>query len=240
MQRVDGRAPSILRPIEIERNFLRNPEGSALITMGNTRVICTASVDNGVPGFLRDSGQGWVTAEYSMLPRSTPTRNRREGFGGPRGRTQEIQRLIGRALRTSVKLDMLGERSILIDCDAIEADGGTRTTAITGACVALYDALKWMMKEEKITEWPMTGLVAAISVGVVGGEVLLDLCYEEDFKADVDMNVVMNEHGEFTEVQGTAEESTFDRGTLNKMLDSAEDGIRRLIEFQKRTLGIDT
>jgi ribonuclease PH len=240
MQRVDGRAPSILRPIEIERGFLKNPEGSALIKMGNTRVICAASVENGVPGFLRDSGQGWITAEYSMLPRSTPSRNRRETFGGPRGRTQEIQRLIGRALRSCVKMDMLGERSILIDCDVIEADGGTRTAAITGACVALHDALKWMSREEKIARWPFTGFVAAISVGVVDGEVLLDLCYEEDFKAAVDMNIVMNEKGEYIEVQGTAEEESFDRAALNKMLDSAEAGIKRIIEVQKRTLGIDT
>jgi ribonuclease PH len=239
MQRVDGRAPSILRPIEIERGFLKNPEGSTLITMGNTKVICAASVENGVPAFLRDKGQGWVTAEYSMLPRSTPTRNRRETFGGPRGRTQEIQRLVGRALRTCVNLDMLGERTIMIDCDVIEADGGTRTAAITGACVALYDALKWMSREEKIAKWPFTGFVAAISVGVVKGEVLLDLCYEEDFKAEVDMNIVMNEAGEYIEVQGTAEERPFDRMALDKMLDSAEQGIRRIIELQKRALGIE-
>lgn len=235
--RPDGRRPDEMRPVTITRNFLRHAEGSVLIAVGDTKVICAASVEERVPEFLRRTGQGWVTAEYGMLPRSTKTRSPREtSTGRPTGRTFEIQRLIGRSLRGVTDLAALGERTVWIDCDVIQADGGTRTAAITGAFVALADALQTMRENGLITSLPLKDFVAATSVGVVEGEVVLDLCYAEDAVADVDMNVVLTGAGKFIEVQGTAEDSPFDRQQLDAMLQAAATGIQELITIQRKLL----
>ena len=234
MVRVDGRAYNQLRPVSIEIGAQKYAEGSALISAGDTRVLCAVSVLNEVPRFLRGSGQGWVTAEYSMLPRSTHTRTRRETT--PRGRTQEIQRLIGRSLRAAVDMDRLGEITLTVDCDVIQADGGTRTAAITGAYVALYMALSSVRESGKLDAIPLKEGVAAVSVGIVDGETLLDLCYEEDRRAAVDFNVVMTDKAEFVEVQGTAEESAFTRGQLDTMMTLAESGICQLIAIQQKVI----
>jgi ribonuclease PH len=232
MPRADGRANNELRPVEFTRNFLKHPEGSVLIVTGETKVICTATVEEGVPGWLNGRGQGWVTAEYGMLPRSTDDRINRYKISG---RTQEIQRLIGRSLRAAVDMTRMGENTVRIDCDVIQADGGTRTASITGAYVALCDAIQYMIDMDLIAESPVTGNVAAVSVGIINGETLLDLCYVEDAQADVDMNIVM--HGtEFVEVQGTAEGATFGREAMNEMLDHAIKGISELIESQNKAL----
>lgn len=232
MSRSDGRNNDELRPIEFVRGYLKHPEGSVLISTGETKVICTASVEEGVPGWLNGSGQGWVTAEYGMLPRST---NERMGRYKVSGRAQEIQRLIGRSLRACVDMKKLGENTIKIDCDVIQADGGTRTASITGAFVALCDALDFMLNMDMIHERPLIGQVAAVSVGLIKNELLLDLNYLEDSNADVDMNVVML-NDEFVEVQGTAEGSTFKRVALNNMLDLASTGIQKLIKYQNDAL----
>ena len=236
--RADGRQPHIIRPIVIQRNYIPHAEGSALIEMGKTRVITTASVEERVPPFLKGSGEGWVTAEYGMLPRSTDSRMTREVTQGRAGgRTMEIQRLIGRALRAVVDMKALGERTIWVDCDVISADGGTRTAAITGGFVALADALIALKRDRVIPRFPLKDYVAAVSAGVVNGRILLDLDYEEDSSAEVDMNFVMTGSGLFVEVQGTAEETPFDRKTLEEMLSIAESGITVLIEKQREALG---
>jgi ribonuclease PH len=232
MPRADGRTNDALRPVEFKRGYLKHPEGSVLITTGETKVICTASLELGVPGWLNGSGQGWVTAEYGMLPRSTNERMNRYKVSG---RTQEIQRLIGRSLRAAVDMNSMGENTIKIDCDVIQADGGTRTASITGAFVALCDALDYMVDLGLISKKPIIGNVAAVSVGIVKNETLLDLCYVEDSQADVDMNIVMR-NDEFVEVQGTGEGSTFKRAVLNEMLDLASRGISQLIDLQKQVL----
>lgn len=235
--RPDGRRAEEMRPVTITRDFIRHAEGSVLVTVGETKVICTASVEDRVPQFLRDTGQGWVTAEYGMLPRSTKTRTPREATSGrPSGRTFEIQRLVGRSLRGVTDLSALGERTIWIDCDVIQADGGTRTAAISGAFIALADALHTLRQNGRIATLPLKDFVAATSVGVVGGAVALDLCYAEDAIADVDMNVVMTGAGKFIEVQGTAEETPFDRSQLEAMLQLAAAGIRELVALQRRLL----
>ncbi len=226
-----------LRPVTITRHFTCHAEGSVLVEFGATRVLCTASVEESVPPFLRGRGQGWLTAEYGMLPRSTHTRSAREAAKGKQsGRTQEIQRLIGRSLRAVVDLAALGERQIIIDCDVLQADGGTRTAAITGACVAVHDALDKLVAQGKLAASPMRDFVAAVSVGVHRGVPVLDLDYAEDSGCDTDMNVVMTGAGGFVEVQGTAEGSPFSRAELNALLELAEAGIRRLVEAQKRAL----
>ncbi len=232
MSRVDGRTNEALRPVEFKRGYLKHPEGSVLITTGETKVICTATLELGVPGWLNGSGQGWVTAEYGMLPRSTNERMNRYKVSG---RTQEIQRLIGRSLRAAVDMKGMGENTIKIDCDVIQADGGTRTASITGAFVALCDALDYMVNLGLISKKPIIGNVAAVSVGIVKNETLLDLCYIEDSQADVDMNIVMRDN-EFVEVQGTGEGSTFKRAVLDDMLDLASRGISQLIELQNKVL----
>ena len=234
MQRPDGRAPSALRRLEIQRGFLRNAEGSALVKMGNTHVLCAASIEPSVPPHLRGSGSGWVTAEYAMLPRSTSTRTVREAVRGRLGgRTQEIMRLIGRSLRAVVDLRAVGERTIYLDCDVIEADGGTRTAAVNGACVALHDALSQL----ELQAHPMRELVGAVSVGLHQGAPLLDLCYEEDVAATVDMNVIMAEAGRFIEVQGTAEKEPFGMDSLLALLDCARNGIAEIHAAQRLALG---
>jgi ribonuclease PH len=236
--RLDQRTNDQLRAITITRQYTRYAEGSVLVEFGNTKVLCTASVDNSVPRFLKGTGQGWVTAEYGMLPRSTHTRNDREAAKGKQsGRTQEIQRLIGRSLRAMVDLKKLGENTITIDCDVIQADGGTRTAAITGGAIALVDALGTLQSNKKVSGDPLKGLVAAISVGMFKGEALLDLCYEEDSKCETDMNVVMTQSGEFIEIQGTAESKPFSRAQSNQMLELAEKGISELIQLQQKALG---
>lgn len=238
--RIDGRNFEELRPVKITDHYLMHAEGSVLIEMGNTKVICSASVEERTAKHLQGTGKGWVTAEYSMLPRSTGTRKKRDiSRGKLDGRSSEIQRLIGRSLRACVDLDKLGERTIWIDCDVIQADGGTRTASITGAYVAMVEAMQWMKTQGWIDELPLNGMVAAISVGVVRGEVMLDLCYEEDSAADVDMNVVMTNDGEFVEVQGTGEEATFSRAQLSELLAVAETGCRRLQEVQRQVLQAD-
>ena len=237
VSRIDGRETGALRPVEIRRNYLRHAEGSALIVMGGTTVLCSASVDEAVPPFLKGRGKGWVTAEYGMLPRSTNTRVSRDGRrGGVSGRTQEIQRLIGRSLRAIFDLESLGERSILIDCDVIEADGGTRTASITGSFVALCDAVTWLSDRGLLDKNPIRDAVAAISVGVVGGAPMLDLCYDEDSRADVDMNLVMTGGGDLVEIQGTAEHHPFSTDQLSAMLDLGKRGINQLIDLQKQAL----
>lgn len=235
--RSDGRGPGTLRPVEITRNFTKYAEGSVLISMGETRVICTASIEESVPPFLRDSGQGWVTAEYSMLPRATSTRSGREATRGRiGGRTHEIQRLVGRALRAVVDRKALGERTLWIDCDVIQADGGTRTAAITGGFTALYDARRYLQRKGQLDRIPLEDYVAAISVGIVGGKPLLDLTYQEDSQSEVDMNVVMTASGKFVEIQGTAEGLPFSREAMGSLLDLAEKGIQELILHQRRAL----
>jgi len=234
MQRLNGRAYDELRTVKISRQFTNIPEGSVLIEIGQTRVLCTASVEEKVPHFQKGSGKGWVTAEYAMIPRATHTRTQREATKGKlTGRTMEIQRLIGRALRSVVDLKKLGERTIWLDCDVLQADGGTRTAAITGAYVALVDAVQYLLEKKLIRTNPIQDTLAAISVGKVQGQAILDLAYEEDSRADVDMNVVMTGAGKFVEIQGTAEETPFDRADLDAFLQLAEKGIRTLMEVQK-------
>lgn len=237
--RPSQRAHNQLRTVEIIRHYTKHAEGSVLVKFGDTHVLCTASVDEKVPGFLKGKGQGWVTAEYGMLPRSTGSRMDREAAKGKQsGRTQEIQRLIGRSLRAIIDLEKLGERSIQIDCDVIQADGGTRTASITGAYVALHDAVATLLQSGKITESPLKDSVAAISVGVYQGEPVLDLDYIEDSDCDTDMNVVMTGKGGFVEIQGTAEGEAFERHAMNAMLDLASHGIQQLIIKQKEVLGV--
>ena len=232
--RPSNREANQLRPINITRNYTNHAEGSVLVEFGQTRVLCTASVIDGVPRFLKGKNQGWITAEYGMLPRSTHSRCEREASKGKQGgRTLEIQRLIGRSLRSCVDLKIVGENTITLDCDVIQADGGTRTAAITGACVALKDAVDWMVSREKIRKKPIFNYVAAVSVGIYRGQPVLDLDYAEDVLAETDMNVVMNEAGQFIEVQGTAEDGSFNRNQLNDMLGLAESGIAKLLELQK-------
>ena len=227
--RADGRAVDEMRPVRITRNFTSNPAGSVLIEFGNTRVMCTASIELGVPRFKKDSGEGWLTAEYSMLPAATHDRMPRESMRGKvKGRTHEISRLVGRSLRAAVDLGQLGENTINIDCDVLQADGGTRTAAITGAYVALADAIAVLTERGVVPGKPLRDPVAAVSVGLVDGVVCLDLPYEEDSRAEVDLNVVMTSEGKFVEVQGTGEHGEFGRDELNAMLDSAEKGIREL------------
>jgi len=236
--RASGRQANQLRPISFTRDFTRHAEGSVLVCFGDTRVLCTASVEVGVPRFLKGKGEGWITAEYSMLPRATHTRNQREASKGKQGgRTLEIQRLIGRSLRAMVDMKKLGEHTITIDCDVLQADGGTRTAAITGGAVALVDALSFMLREKMIKQDPLTSLVAAISVGIVKGTPLLDLEYTEDVSCDTDMNVVMTQHGGIIEVQGTAEGAAFSRQEATALLDLAEVGINELVQAQQKALG---
>ena len=238
-QRPSGRAANALREVRLTRNFTRHAEGSVLVEFGDTRVLCTASLEEKVPPFLRGQGKGWLTAEYGMLPRSTHTRMDREAAKGKQsGRTQEIQRLIGRSLRAAFDLEAFGERTLQLDCDVLQADGGTRTAAITGAMVAAYDAFSKLVAVGAIPKVPVKHFVAAISVGVFGGQPVLDLDYPEDSGCDTDMNVVMNEAGHFIELQGTAEGDAFDRATMNQLLDLADAGIRELIRLQKQALGI--
>ncbi|MEQ9566862.1 MAG: ribonuclease PH [Pseudomonadales bacterium] len=237
MQRPSGRRPNQLRQIRIHRNFTRHAEGSVLVEFGDTKVICTASVENMVPRFLRGQYKGWVTAEYGMLPRSTGSRMQREATRGKQsGRTQEIQRLIGRSLRAALDMEKLGERTIHIDCDVIQADGGTRTASITGACVALVDALNGLERNKELMESPLKSFMAAVSVGVFEGEVVLDLDYLEDSTAGTDMNVVMNDQGGFIEIQGTAEDGTYSPEELQSMLKMATQGIAEIIKIQKMAL----
>jgi ribonuclease PH len=237
--RPSGRSAEALRQVRLSRNFTKHAEGSVLIEFGDTKVICTASIEDKVPGFLKGKGQGWLTAEYGMLPRSTHTRMDREAARGKQsGRTQEIQRLIGRALRAAFDLEAFGERTLHLDCDVIQADGGTRTAAITGAMVAAYDAFDKLVASGQIAAVPVKHFVAAISVGVYLGLPVLDLDYVEDSGCDTDMNVVMTDTGHFVEVQGTAEGVAFDRGTLNSLLDLAQSGIAELVTLQKQALGL--
>jgi ribonuclease PH len=237
MARPDGRKSDQLRAIQITPGYLKTAEGSALITVGNTHVLCAASVENSVPPFLRNSGKGWVTAEYSMLPRATSTRTTREvSKGRPSGRTHEIQRLIGRSLRAVIDTSLLGERSIILDCDVIQADGGTRVASITGAWVALALAVKQLVRFKTVTKTPLTGAVAAISVGILNGEAILDLCYEEDSRAEVDANVVMTEAGQFIEFQATAEHKSFDDVQMGAMTALAKSGIAELIGIQRAVI----
>lgn len=238
-QRPSKRNADALRQIVITRHFTKHAEGSVLVEFGDTNVICTASIEDKVPGFLKGKGQGWLTAEYGMLPRSTNTRMDREAAKGKQsGRTQEIQRLIGRSLRSAFDLSAFGERTLHLDCDVIQADGGTRTAAITGSMVAAYDAFSVLRAQEKIASIPLKQFVAAISVGVYHGVPVLDLDYLEDSNCDTDMNVVMTEAGKYIEVQGTAEGDAFDRESMNQLLDLARDGIAELVVTQKRVLGL--
>ncbi len=237
MPRVDGRGSAQIRPTKLTRGFMPNAEGSCLIEIGNTKVICTASVEEKLPLFRKQDGEmGWLTAEYSMLPRATTVRTARENRSGPGGRTVEIQRLIGRSLRAVVEMPVLGERTIWIDCDVLQADGGTRCAAITGAYVALAEACRGLVKRGAISRMPLTSQVAAISVGVLGSDELADLCYEEDHRCAVDMNVVMTDKGRYVEVQGTAEGIPFDRNRLNRLLDLAQTGVDQLFKLQKSAL----
>ena len=239
MSRIDGRTPQQLRPITLERGCSKHAEGSVLVSFGDTKVFCTASVTEGVPRWRKGSGEGWVTGEYSMLPRATNTRGDRESVRGKiGGRTHEISRLIGRSLRAVIDYKALGENTIVLDCDVLQADGGTRTAAITGAYVALADAVAWAQRKKliKANRQPLTGTVSAVSVGIVGGVPLLDLCYEEDVKADTDMNVVCTGDGRFVEVQGTAEAEPFARDELNALLDLAVAGCDELAAHQRTAL----
>lgn len=237
MPRPDNRSPDQLRPVKIERNYTRYAEGSCLISVGETKVLCTASVEEKVPPFLKGQGKGWITAEYAMLPRATHTRSNRESPGSkPSGRTMEIQRLVGRSLRSVVNMDALGERTIWLDCDVIQADGGTRTASITGAFVALYDAVSKSRAQGLVKVNPITDWIAAVSVGIVRGEERLDLMYDEDSQAAVDFNVVMTDKGKYVEVQGTAEGVPFDRKSLDTLLDLATGGILSLISEQRKAL----
>jgi ribonuclease PH len=236
--RTDGRGPAVLRPCKVTPDYIVHPAGCVLIEMGQTKVICAASVEEGVPRFMAGQGRGWVTAEYGMLPAATNTRNEREAARGKvGGRTMEIQRLIGRSLRAVVDMAALGERTIKIDCDVIQADGGTRTASITGAWIALAIACRRLRERGELTASPIKSPVAAVSVGVVGGVPMLDLCYEEDSRADVDMNVVMTGDDDFVEVQGTAEGAAFSRATLDALTALAAKGIRELVALQKRSVG---
>jgi ribonuclease PH len=238
-ERIDGRQPNQLRAVRITKNFTQMAESSILFEIGNTRVICTASIEDKVPPHCKGSGKGWVTAEYSMLPRATKDRTAREATRGKQtGRTQEIQRLIGRALRGVTDLSKLGERTIIIDCDVIQADGGTRVASITGGYIALYEAVSTLLAEGKLADNPLGSFLAAISVGVKDNVALLDLCYEEDSTCDTDLNVIMTESGHFIELQGTAEGMAFSREALEEMLDLAKNGIIDLIGQQKKALGI--
>ncbi len=237
MTRPSGRKADELRSVTIERHYTKHAEGSVLISCGDTRVLCTASVEDRVPPWLRGKGSGWVTAEYGMLPRSTGSRNMREATRGKQGgRTLEIQRLIGRSLRAVIDLEALGERSVTLDCDVIQADGGTRTASITGAYVALVDAMDALFDAGKVKRNPIHGQVAAVSVGMLGTEAVLDLDYDEDFAADTDLNVVMNDGGAFIEIQGTAEGHAFHRKELDAMLDLATKGVAELIQAQESAL----
>ncbi len=237
MKRRDGRAPDALRNTVITRDYIPHAEGSVLIEMGDTRVVCTATLENKVPRFLQGSGKGWVTAEYGMLPRSTPIRMMREASGGKQGgRTLEIQRLIGRSLRAVSNTELMGEQTIWIDCDVIQADGGTRTASITGSFIALYDAFRKMVDKRRLKEMPLADFVAAISVGIVDGVPLLDLDFAEDSGADVDMNVIMTGTGKIIEVQGTAEKTPFSRDELDAMLALATKGIEELVALQRKVL----
>lgn len=234
MTRPSERAADQLRPISIQRHYTKHAEGSVLISFGDTKVLCNASVENRVPGFLRGKGEGWITAEYGMLPRATHDRNNREASSGKQGgRTLEIQRLIGRALRNCVDRKKLGERTITLDCDVLQADGGTRTAAITGAFVALQDAIQGLLDKSLLTESPIIGSVAAVSVGIYQGSAVLDLDYAEDSQCDTDMNVVMDGNGGFIEVQGTAEGAAFTRTQLNELLALAESGVSELMRLQQ-------
>jgi len=235
--RPDGRAADALRPVRMTRHYTRHAEGSVLIAFGDTQVLCTASVEEKVPGHKKGSGEGWVTAEYGMLPRATHTRSEREAARGKQsGRTQEIQRLIGRALRSVFDLKLLGERTIQLDCDVLQADGGTRTAAITGAFVAAQDAVNWLLANGKLAQSPIRDQVAAVSVGIVQGTPLLDLAYTEDTTCDTDMNVVMTGAGHFVEVQGTAEGAAFTRTEMDALLALADQGIRELLQLQRQSL----
>jgi ribonuclease PH len=235
--RPGGRAPHQLRPLTLTSGFVQTAEGSVLVSLGNTRVLCNATIEPGVPAWMRNSGRGWVTAEYSMLPRSTVTRTPRESEKGKiGGRTHEIQRLIGRSLRSVVDMNALGERTVILDCDVIQADGGTRTAAITGAAVALHIALDALVKAGTLKSSPMKQLVAATSVGIVGGTLLLDLCYEEDSQAEVDMNLVMTADGGLVETQATAERGSYTREQLNQLIDLAETGLKEIFAAQRAVL----
>jgi len=235
--RSDGRGPSDLRPVSFQRHWLDEAEGSVLVSFGRTRVLCVASFTPGVPRWLKDSGRGWVTAEYAMLPRSTSTRSDRESVKGKLGgRTQEISRLVGRSLRAIIDLSALGENTIVLDCDVLQADGGTRTAAITGAYVALADAVTWAQGTGYVSGNPLTDSVAAVSVGIIDGEPRLDLHYDDDVRADTDMNVVMTGSGDYVEVQGTAEGTPFDRALLDRLLDLAAQGCRDLTGMQRAAL----
>lgn len=239
--RVDGRKNDQLRAIKITRNYIKHAEGSVLIEVGDTKVICTASIEDKVPPFLKGSGEGWITCEYSMLPRSTQVRKPRDiSKLKVDGRTMEIQRLIGRALRSAVDLKSIGERTIWIDCDVIQADGGTRTSSITGAFVALVDAVNKLHKQSPFEVYPIRSFVSAVSVGIIKGAKLLDLCYVEDSSAKVDMNIVMTDEGEFIEVQGTGEDSPFSRKDLDELLALGEKGIKHMIQIQKDVLKTDS
>ncbi len=238
MARSYGRTPGQLRPVRLDPGFMPNAEGSCLAATGDTRVICTATLEEGVPRWMKGQGRGWVTAEYSMLPRSTTERVSREvNKGRPSGRTQEIQRLIGRSLRAVTDMEAMGEWTVWLDCDVLQADGGTRTASITGAYVALAQAFMMLVDQGQMKSLPLIDSVAAISVGIIGGEPYLDLDYSEDSTADVDMNVVMTGSGRLVEVQGTAEQGTFDRGELDRLLDLATSGIAELVGHQERALG---
>ncbi|MFH1150560.1 MAG: ribonuclease PH [Actinomycetota bacterium] len=237
MIRTDGRDPGQMRPVSITRDYISHAEGSTLIELGRTRVICAVSFEEGVPAFLKGSGQGWVTAEYSMLPRANAQRTQRESVAGrQKGRSMEIQRLIGRSLRAATDLTAMGEKTFWVDCDVIEADGGTRTAAITGSYIALHDAVETMIDEGAIKASPLRGMVAAVSLGVVNGEPLLDLCYEEDVHAELDLNLVANDSSEIIEIQGTAENRPISRSELDTLLDMGLAGIRELIEYQRSVL----
>jgi len=239
LKRIDGRRANQLREVKITRGFIPHAEGSVLLEMGGTKIVITASVEQRVPPFLKDTGQGWITAEYAMLPRATTVRTVREAtIGKIGGRTHEIQRLIGRSLRSVVDLSLLGERTIWLDCDVLQADGGTRTAAITGAFVALYDALKGIADKKGITEPLISEFLAAVSVGILDTTPCLDLTFEEDSMAQVDMNVVMTESGKIVEVQGTAEKHPFTRDELDKLINLAEKGIKQLVRIQKDVLGL--
>ncbi|HTY14058.1 MAG TPA: ribonuclease PH [Candidatus Omnitrophota bacterium] len=235
MTRIDKRNPDEVRPVRITRNYIKHAEGSVLIEFGDTKVICSATVEESVPNHKRNSGEGWVTAEYAMLPRSTVQRTSREGMR-PKGRTQEIQRLIGRSLRAVVDMRVLGERTVILDADVIQADGGTRTASITGCFVAMHDAMQKLVKDKKIEKSPIREYLAAVSVGIVDGKPMLDLNYAEDSMAEVDMNVVMTETGKFVEVQGTAEGSAFTRKELDDLLDIASEGIKHIVREQKKAV----
>ncbi len=238
--RIDGRAPDEIRAVSFQRNFTRYAEGSVLASFGETRVLCTATVDEKVPPFLRGTGRGWVTAEYAMLPRSTQTRVLRStSRGGQDGRSTEIQRLVGRSLRACVDMEALGERTVIIDCDVLQADGGTRTAAVSGGFVALVDGLRSLREKSEFSFLPLKFLLSAISAGKIGGHGFLDLCYEEDSTAEVDMNFVMNHRGEYIEIQGTGEGGVFSAGDLSELLVLAGKGTLEVIEKQKEALDLD-